>query len=317
MRLWPGFGSASVGWTALDCGPEGIVAASVRSPSSSSAKPQVVRIGELEQHELDVEAVSQLAKRFPASGFRWTLPLNRGDYNLLVVAQPTVESAEMRQSLRWSIGSMVDYPIDEAVIDWMAIPTLSYLPLRAQHVYAVAAKKEVVSRYTTTFERAGLELGAIDIRETAQRNISALVENNGEALGMLSVDVRGVQVTVTFEGELYLDRFMDWSLDTALTGDAENRRKHYERVSLQIQRSLDFVRRTLPFLNISRILLAPLPAPIALREAIESSTGERVEQLDLASVFDISLVPELREAEVQARYFVALGAALRGKATPK
>ena len=67
----------------------------------------------------------------------------------------------------------------------------------------------------------------------------------------------------------------------------------------------------------SRIVLAPLPAPIALREAIASSTGERVDELDLANVFDVSLVPELREAEVQAKYFVALGAALRGKASPK
>ena len=30
-------------------------------------------------------------------------------------AQPTVEADEMKQSLRWSIGNMVDYPIDEAV----------------------------------------------------------------------------------------------------------------------------------------------------------------------------------------------------------
>jgi MSHA biogenesis protein MshI len=317
MRLWPGFGSASVGWTAIDCGTDGIFAASVRNASSAAAKPQVVRIGELEQPELDSDGLTQLAKRFPSSAFKWTLPLNRGDYNLLVVAQPTVESAEMRQSLRWSIGSMVDYPIDEAVIDWMAIPTLNYMPLRAQHVYAVAAKKNVVTRYTNAFERAGLELGAVDIRETAQRNISALVETGGEALGMLSVDVRGVQITVTFEGELYLDRFVEWSMETALTSDVEGRRKHYERVSLQVQRSLDFVRRTLPFLNISRVVLAPLPAPMALREAISESIGEKVEQLDLANVFDISLVPELREAEVQAKYFVALGAALRGRVTPK
>jgi len=32
----------------------------------------------------------------------------------------------------------------------------------------------------------------------------------------------------------------------------------------------------------------------------------------LASVFDLSLTPELRAPENQARYFCALGAALRG-----
>src|SRR5215470_13027171 len=113
MRLWPGFGSASVGWTALDCGPDSICAASVRNQTTPGTRPQVVRIGEVDHRDLEVDVLSQLSKRLPASGFRWTIPLNRGDYNLLVVAQPTVESAEMRQSLRWSIGSMVDYPIDE------------------------------------------------------------------------------------------------------------------------------------------------------------------------------------------------------------
>ena len=316
MRLWPGFGSASEGWTALDNSPDGILAASVRNPAVPGAKPQVVRIGEIPDRELDGDSLSQIAKKLP-TGFRWTVPLNRGDYNLLVIAQPTVEPDEMKQSLRWSIGNMVDYPIDEAVIDWMAVPTLNYLPMRPQHVYAVAARKDVVSRYSGVFERADLELSAIDIRETAQRNISALIEKQGEALGMVSVATQGVQITVTFEGELYLDRFIDWPLDAVLTSGSEARRKHFDRVALQVQRSLDFVRRTLPFLNISRIVIAPLPAPIALRESIASSIAERVEELDLSTVFDISLVPELREVEIQARYFFALGSALRGKAAAR
>jgi MSHA biogenesis protein MshI len=315
MRLWPRLGSANVGWTALATSQDGIVSASVRT--AASTKPQVVRIAELEQSELDAEGLGQLAKRAPSSGFRWTVPLNRNDYNLLVVAQPTVEAAEMRESLRWSIGGMVDYPIDDAVIDWMAIPTINYLPLRSQHVYAIATRKDIVARYTSTFEKAGVTLDAIDIRETAQRNISAMIEPSGEALGMIAVDKQGVQITVTFEGELYLDRYMEWPLDSVLNGDSETRQKHYDRISLQVQRSLDFVSRTLPFLSLSRIVIAPLPAPLALRETIASATGHQVDELDLASVFDISLVPELREAEVQARYFVALGAALRGRTGTK
>ena len=40
-----------------------------------------------------------------------------------------------------------------------------------------------------------------------------------------------------------------------------------------------------------------------------------VELLDLANVFDLSRTPELKSPENQARYFVALGAALRGAGT--
>jgi MSHA biogenesis protein MshI len=317
MGFMPRFGSASEGWTAVDSSPDGVFAASVRTPASTGARPQVVRIGEVTERELDSESLSQLAKKLPAAGFRWTFPLKRGEYNLLVIAQPTVEPEEMKQSLRWSIGTMVDYPVDEAVIDWMTIPTTNYLPMRAQHVYAVAARKDTVGAYSGLFERANLELSAIDIRETAQRNIAAMVERQGEALVMVGVDPQGVQITVTFAGELYLDRYIDWPLDAVITGSADARRKQFDRVVLQLHRSLDFVRRTLPFLDISRIVLAPLPAPIPLRESLETGFSETVEMLDLGSVFDIAQVPELREAENQARYFVPLGAALRGRAATK
>jgi MSHA biogenesis protein MshI len=65
-------------------------------------------------------------------------------------------------------------------------------------------------------------------------------------------------------------------------------------------------------MRIGRIVMAPLPAPIALREHLAQNIAEPVEILDLASVFDFSLTPELASDETQARYFIALGAALRG-----
>ena len=58
--------------------------------------------------------------------------------------------------------------------------------------------------------------------------------------------------------------------------------------------------------------MAPLPAPIGLRDYLAQNLPVQVELLDLASVFDLSLTPELRTPENQARYFCALGAALRG-----
>jgi MSHA biogenesis protein MshI len=97
--------------------------------------------------------------------------------------------------------------------------------------------------------------------------------------------------------------------------DDETRTRMFERITLQVQRSLDFVHRTLSFFNVGRILIAPLPAPIALREHLSQNIAEPVEVLDLASVFDFSLTPDLSQEESQARYFVALGAALRGRET--
>jgi MSHA biogenesis protein MshI len=284
-------------------------------PSRDGAKPAVLRCGTMGEPEFGMGGLIQLAKKIAVPKFQWTLPLPRGDYKIIVVRQPAVKAAEMADAVRWSLGSVLEYPVQEASVDWMPIPTGNYAPERQEHLYAVVAQNEVIQQKVGVFQQAKVILNAVDVRESAQRNIATLLAKPGEALGMLSVSAQGVLITVTFEGSLYLDRFIEASLASAVAGDDESRTRLFERISLQVQRSLDFVSRTLPFMTIDRIVLGPLPAPIALREYLSQSITVPVETLDLANLFDLSLTPELTTEENQARYFVALGAALRGMET--
>ena len=312
------FGSARkgsvAGWTAVEAGPDGIIAASVRAPVAGRAKPQVVKCGYLNETELDPASLAQIARKVSTSGFHWTLPLNRGDYKVFVVPEPTVAPEEMAQSVRWSLGSMLDFPVEDAAIDWMSIPT-KQLPQRPPHIYAIAASRELVSKRTEPFKKAKIPLEAVDIRETAQRNVALLLQKPGEGLGMVTLNARGVQITFTFEGELYLDRYIEEPIDPLLTGDEEARERVFDRITLQVQRSIDFMNRTYPFIALSRIVVAPMPAPIPLRDYLATNVAERVEMLDLASVLDISETPELGEDEAQSRFFTAIGAALRSPST--
>ena len=312
MKLWPTKNSASLGWTAVDAGAEGICGASVRMSGANGGKPQVVKCAVVNEPELGAEALSRLAKMIAVPQFPWTMPLGRGEYKMMVLPEPAVKPAEMIDSLRWSLGTMLDFPAEEATLDWMPIPTLKHLPQRPQNLYAIVARKDVVQRRAEPFRQMKMNLGAVDIRETAQRNIAVLLEKPGEALGMVSINPQGVEITFTFEGELYLDRFIEEPLATAIAGNDDSRNRMFERITLQVQRSLDFVHRTLPFMPVGRIVIAPLPAPIALRDYLAQNIAEPVEVMDLASVFDFSLTPELMAEEAQARYFTALGATLRG-----
>lgn len=307
--------SNSPGWTGVDPSPEAMCGASVRMPGADGGKPQVVKCATMSEPEFGAGGLAQLARKIAVPQFQWTLPLARGDYKMIVLPEPAVKLAEMADSVRWSLGTVLEYPVDEAAVDWISIPTLKHSPQRQQHLYAVVARNEVIRQRAQTFHQAKMTLNAVDVRETAQRNIAALVEKPGEALGMVSVNAQGVQITFTFEGELYLDRFIEAPLATAIAGDDDSRTRMFERITLQVQRSLDFVHRTLSFMQVGRIVIAPLPAPIALREHLAQNIAEPVEMLDLASVFDFSLTPELAPEEAQARYFVALGATLRGMAT--
>jgi MSHA biogenesis protein MshI len=285
---------------------------SVRMPDQHNGKPQVVKCGTISEPDFGAGELVKLARKIAVPQFSWTLPLARGDYKMIVMPEPGVKPAEMAESVRWSLGTALDYPVEDATVDWISIPTLQHSPQRQQHLYAVVARSAVVHQRAEMFRQAKITLDAVDVRETAQRNIAALVEKPGEALGMVSVNAQGVQITFTFQGELYLDRFIEAALSTAVAGDDASRIKMFERITLQVQRSLDFVHRTLSFMRVGRIVLAPLPAPIALRDHLAQNIAEPVETLDLASVFDFALTPELASEETQARYFVALGAALRG-----
>lgn len=304
-------GGAS-GWTAVEAGPDGIVAASVRSPPGGRGKPQVLKAAQLPETELDPATLMQVSKRAATGGFPWTMPLNRGDYKIFVVPQPSVEPSEMAQSVRWSLGPMLDFPVEEAAVDWMQIPTGKHLPQRPPHIYVIAAHREIVKQKSEPFRKTKVDLQALDVRETAQRNVALLAQKPAEGLGMVVVNPRGVQITFTFDGELYLDRYIEEPIEPLLTGDEEARERVFDRITLQVQRSIDFINRTYPFIPVNRIVVAPTPAPIPLREYLAANVSERVEMLDLSTIFDFSETPELAEDENQSRFFTALGAALRG-----
>ena len=311
--MWQSNKNKVAGWTAVDFASEGVFGVSVGMPTTARGKPRVVKFGMVPEAQVQAAALSKLARMISVPDYSWTLPLQFEDYKLLVLPEPAVKPAEMADSLRWSLATMVDFPVVECTLDWMPIPTKKYLPERKTHIYAIVVKNELLTQNTEPFRAAKIGLRAVDIRETSQRNIAALFEKPGETLGMVSVGSERVVITFTLDGELFLDRNIAVSLDSVIHGDDEQRGKLLDHVTLQVQRSIDFLRRTMPFMKIGRIMVAPLPAPIALREHLAAHVKEPVVTADLASVFDFSRTPQLADEEFQARYFVALGAALRGQ----
>lgn len=298
------------GWASVEATADGLFGVSVAVPSEPGGKPRVLACNTVANAALDAESLTRLAGGGAFAGHAWTVPIDRKTYNILVIEEPAVRPDEMEQSIRWAISTMIDYPVADACVSWMRIPTDKLLPNRAPHIYVVATRRDVVDLHRHAFKQAKLHLGAIDVQETAHRNIAALVAKPGEGVALLSVGKRGVQFTVTFQGELYLDRHVD-ELVFGNGSDEAVLERARERVVLQVQRSLDFIGRTLPFIDITRVALAPMPGETQLRERIAENLPVPVDSIDLASVFDLSHTPQLRVEEEQANYFVALGAALR------
>jgi Tfp pilus assembly PilM family ATPase len=230
-----------------------------------------------------------------------------------LLERPAVKDEEMAQSLRWMLDARLDYPAAEANLAWLDVPAHEAQGNRPRQLYAVAAQKSVMDERTRLVEETGRLLSTIDVRETARRNLAALVEErSGSGVMLLVAEANGLQITVTFQGELYLERFIpEKVLEERSVGDTEARERQAERLALEIQRTLDFLRRNFPQVTLGEILVGPLPPEIGLASGLASRLSEPVRSLDLCEYFDWPTDSDFGKLEVQARYLTAIGAALR------
>jgi MSHA biogenesis protein MshI len=255
--------------------------------------------------------MSRLRKERGLDGFRLTALMPGGQYQLLQIEAPSVPAAELAAALRWRLKDMIDYPVESAVVETMSIPLEQAPVARAAQVFAVVAPATAIRRHAEPLTRSGLALAAIDIHENAQRNISALFETPGRGIAMLAFDDAGGLLTVTFGGELYLARHMD--IPFAALGDAgdEDRQQAYDRITLEVQRSIDHFDRQFGFVTLSRLLLAGNGPLDGLRDCLADSLDLPVDLIDLAQALDFPSVPELRSTSRQAQCLASIGAALR------
>jgi MSHA biogenesis protein MshI len=255
------------------------------------------------------DALARAARSRNAARYRCSTLLSSSEYQLLTVEAPNVPQDELKTAVRWRMKDMLDFHVDDATFDVMAIP-VERASGRTPSMFVVAARNSVVRQRQELFFGAGIALEVIDIPETAQRNVSALMEQDGRGLAMLSIGPQGGLLTVTYQGELYLARRIDVTPEMLDDGDADRRHAALDRMMLEVQRSLDHFERQFSFVSIARMVLAP-GSSASLLSYLSSNMYLPVHQCDLAEVIDLSGVPELLDSAQQAHYFFALGAALR------
>lgn len=298
-----------LGWTGVDATPDGLFGVSVLPPAEMGGKPVVAGCGLVEGAALDAESLPRLAEAIAAGGCSWVVPLDRKTYKILVIEEPAVRQDEMAQSVRWAISNMIDYPIADANVAWMKIPTAKLLPNRPPHIYAVAARSETVAAHIEAFKLVKLPLRAVDIQETAQRNIASLFETEERGVALAYFGEDWGLLTVTCRGELYLARRLDMGL-RVLSGDAARQDGGaLERVAVEIQRTLDHFERQFRSIPVARVLIAPTPEDFGLGEFLRSRLGIDSLQIDLKEV--LAFEGEGPDAATQWRLFHHFGAALR------
>lgn len=260
--------------------------------------------------------LEKICKDLHLDSFRFTTLLAPSEYQLLQVEAPNIPQDEMKAAVRWSIKEMLSYHVDDAALDILFIPTGQAGNERVKSLYVVAASNELIRKRTELFERAKLNLRIIDIPEMAQRNIAALYETEGRALALLAFDETGCLLTFTSGGELFLARRIDISTGQLLDANESLSQQYFDRLELELQRSIDHFDRQFKQLPVQRLLIS-VPQNVGLVEVLAKNLDLPVEYLDLNEVMDLGTIPDLAGAESMVYALHTVGAALRqeGKAS--
>ena len=321
----PGSARRTPGFVCINLWPDRIDVSHVVSHVMASGKerPEIKRCDSYRKVGGEAATLTRLRRDLQLDRCRCTTVLKSGDYQIIQVEAPNVLPNEMKNAVRWRIKDMIDFPVDEATVDSVSIPGSEAVAGRAAQMLAVTARNQVIAAVVKPFNDADIPLEIIDVPEFAQRNIARCLEPEGRGVALLSLDDRGGLLTFTCGGELYQHRRIDVTLASlrgAAPGESEGAELRmelegpYERLAVELQRSLDHFDRQFPRVGVAKLVVTPVPGADKLRSYLGNRLDLPVELLYLSEVMDFPDIVELHEPARQVQCLHAIGAALRQEA---
>lgn len=238
-------------------------------------------------------------------------------YSLRQIDAPAVQLDEMREAARWAIKDLIDFRVEDGVVDVFGVPAAAG---KAKRIYVAATPSSVIREVVDTIEDAGLSLFAIDITELALRNLAVLLPEDRRGIALMLLSGESGVLTITQSGKLYMARRLHSDLELIAEIGAseplddkpqqsEEAEQLLKSLLLETQRSLDYYEHQLEQGPVAAFVLVPGQEPLSgLRRYLSANLLVEVSMLDINAVLRSS--DELPQP-LQARCVTAIGGALR------
>ncbi len=234
-----------------------------------------------------------------------------GSYSLLLIEAPEVPPDELRAAVRWRIRELIDFHVDDAVLDVFDAPASGARGTKT-HLYVVVSRSNDVQQLADRLQDAGVGLSVIDIPELALRNVAAQLPEDAQGVALLYFGAQRGLIALCRNQTLYLARTLDIGQDRIQEAVTDGQTAGlFDALALEVQRSLDYYDRTFQQAPIAHLVIAPLSEPVPeLVEGLRTNLGLQTRMLDLTEVVDGADKLSPREA---GRCLLAIGAALRSE----
>lgn len=295
------------GWLAVSLQPGELSFVHGRHAQGGSA---TIDVCATQMFEGDFDGAQQAAREHNLDRYQCSTLLSPGEYQVLLVEAPNVPQAELKTAIRWRIKDLLDYHVNDATIDVLAVPPNPSGSERAQSMYAVTARNDLIQACIGRFESARIPLTVIDIPETSQRNVAALFEGDERGLAMLYMGLSEGLLTINFRRELVLARRIDVGMQEIMPASGGAREELFQRVLLELQRTFDHFDRQFAYVPVAKLMLAPDPEETGLLEYLSGNLDMPVERVRLSAAIEFGAGTGLEPRE-EWRLFHLIGAALR------
>ncbi len=174
-----------------------------------------------------------------ARGIPAVLVLDQSDYSLLLVEAPDVSDSELKNAVKWRIKDLIDFSVEEAVIELIPLPA-SMRPGAPHMLYVVVAHVATIERHVDRCDELGLTVSAIDVPELALRNMTFAESGENRAHALLYLSGKHNLIEICKNGSLFLSRHINIDFAALSLEQSDRRAEMLDLLSLEVQRSLDY-----------------------------------------------------------------------------
>jgi len=259
------------------------------------------------------DQLNRLVKQYDLNNIACNLVLSPADYQLLYVDTPDVPQQELTAALRWQIKDSIDFHIDDAVIEHVALSNQNTLMKESQLV--VASRQSLIQNYVDLLLTVNCNLVSIDIAALATRNIisqTPLVDLD-TSIAVLNLWNETAKISVLLKNEVYLERASNLTLQTVVDAIDDNSNSNaklsLDSLALELQRTFDYYESHSRQPSISHLCIMTNGANIhGLDELIQQRLGLDCLLINLADVISAN---KNTLASMTNNCMMAIGGALR------
>jgi MSHA biogenesis protein MshI len=288
---------------------EGIALAIIdhKTPSPTLTFCQFISCAPSEQ----TKQLDQLVKQHKLDSIPCNFVLLPHEYQLIQVDAPEVTQEELSAALHWQVKDLIDFHIDDAVIDHISLPNESASGKR--QLLAVVSRKSVIRAYVEQLNSVNCHIHSIDIAIQAARNIihKQTSDSQPESIGLLNLWDDIAKISVILNHDIYINRTSTIGLQSlGFVDDNDlNSQLILDSLALELQRTFDYYESHSRQAAISQLyIMTNGSQTIPLADMLEQRLG--------ISCFNIAITKSVattdKVGKIDSKCITAVGGALRG-----